>query len=45
MGNADSAGENRNAVLIGGPHGERPFGKSWHRWESNIKMDVRRNSV
>jgi hypothetical protein len=28
-------------VLIGMPEGKRPLGKRRHRWEDNIKMDLR----
>jgi hypothetical protein len=36
-------GEIRNAyrILIGKPEGKRPLGNSRHRWEDNIKMDLR----
>ncbi|KAJ4428772.1 hypothetical protein ANN_25765 [Periplaneta americana] len=36
-------GEFRNAyrVLVGRPEGKRPLGKPRHRWEDNIKMDLR----
>ena len=27
-------------VLVGKPEGKRPLGKSMHRWEDNIKMDL-----
>jgi hypothetical protein len=27
-------------VLVGKPDEKRPFGKLWHRWDDNIKMDV-----
>jgi len=26
--------------LVGNPEGKRPFGRHWHRWEDNIKMDL-----
>jgi len=34
--------ERRNAysVLVGRPEGRRPLGKSRHRWEDNIKMEL-----
>jgi hypothetical protein len=44
MGGAYSVhGEVRNAykILIGKPKGKRPFGRPRHRWEDNIKMDLR----
>jgi hypothetical protein len=35
-------GEKRNAykVLVGKPEGKRPLGKTRHRWEDNINMDL-----
>jgi hypothetical protein len=44
MGGACSTnGENRNAyrILVGNPEGKRPLGRPGHRWEDNIKMDLR----
>jgi hypothetical protein len=36
-------GEVRGAynILIGRPEGRRPLGRPRHRWEDNIKMDLR----
>jgi hypothetical protein len=36
-------GEGRgvNRVLVGRPEGKRPLGRPWHRWEDNIKLDLR----
>jgi hypothetical protein len=36
-------GEKRNAyvILVGKPEGKRPLGRPGHRWEDNIKMDLR----
>jgi hypothetical protein len=36
-------GEMRNAykILVGKPEGKRPLGRSRHRWEGNIRMDLR----
>jgi hypothetical protein len=36
-------GEGRGVyrVLIGKPEGKRPLGRSRHRWEDNIKLDLR----
>jgi hypothetical protein len=36
-------GEVRGAynILIGRPEGRRPLGRLRHRWEDNIKMDLR----
>jgi hypothetical protein len=28
-------------VLVGRPEGNRPLGRPRHRWEDNIKMDIR----
>ena len=28
-------------VLVGKPEGKRPSGRPRHRWEDNIKMDLR----
>jgi hypothetical protein len=27
-------------VLVGKPEGKRPLGRTRHRWEDNIKMDL-----
>jgi hypothetical protein len=36
-------GENRSEyrVLVGKPEGRRPFDRPRHRWEDNIKMNLR----
>jgi hypothetical protein len=36
-------GESRDLyrVLVGKPEGKRPLGKPRHRWEYNIKTDIR----
>jgi hypothetical protein len=36
-------GEMRGAynILVGRPEGRRPLGRIRHRWEDNIKMDLR----
>ena len=36
--------QSRNAyrVLVGKPEGKRPLGRPKHRWEDNIKMDLRK---
>jgi hypothetical protein len=36
-------GEVRGAynILVGGSEGRKPLGRSRHRWEDNIKMDLR----
>jgi hypothetical protein len=35
--------EKRNAyrVLVGKPEGKRPLGRHRHRWDDNIKLDLR----
>jgi hypothetical protein len=35
--------EKRNAyqILVGKPEGKRPFRKPKHRWEDNIKIDLK----
>ena len=35
--------ESRNAyrVLVGKPEGKRPLGRPRHRWQDNIKMDLK----
>jgi hypothetical protein len=37
-------GKMRNAykLLIGNPEGKTPLGRPMHRWEDNIKMDLRK---
>ena len=32
--------EVHTGVLVGKPDGRRPLGRSRHRWEDNIKMDL-----
>jgi hypothetical protein len=36
-------GEDRDVhrVLVGKPEGKRPLGRPRHRWEDNIKMDLK----
>jgi hypothetical protein len=36
-------GEGRGVyrILVGRPEGKRPLGRPRHRWENNIKMDLR----
>jgi hypothetical protein len=36
-------GEKRTAyrILVGKPGGKRPLGRHRHRWEENIRMDLR----
>jgi hypothetical protein len=42
-GHAARMGEERGAyrILVGRPEGRRPLGRPRHRWEDNIKMDIR----
>jgi hypothetical protein len=37
-------GERRGAyrVLVGRPEGSRPLGRPRHKWEDNIKMDLKK---
>jgi len=41
-GHVARMGERRGVyrVLVGEPEGKRPLGRSRHRWEDNIKMDL-----
>jgi hypothetical protein len=43
MGHVAYMGEGRGVyrVLVGRPDGKRPLGRPRHRWEDNIKMDLR----
>jgi hypothetical protein len=44
MGRACSTnGEKKHAyrILVGKPEGKRPLGRPRHRWEDNIRMDLR----
>jgi hypothetical protein len=36
-------GEKRNAyrIFVGKPEGKRPSGRPRHRWEDNVRMDLR----
>jgi hypothetical protein len=42
-GHVAHLGERRGVyrVLVGRPEGKRPVGRLRHRWEDNIKMDLR----
>ena len=42
-GHVARMGEGRGVyrVLVGKPEGNRPLGRPRHRWEGNIKMDLR----
>ena len=43
MGRACSIEENRSAFKMstGKPTGKRPLGRPRHRWEDNIRMDLK----
>ena len=43
-GHVARMGERRGAyrALMGKPEGKRPLGRPRHRWEDNIKMDLRK---
>jgi hypothetical protein len=32
---------NAYSIVVGKPEGKRPFGRTWRRWEDNIRMDLR----
>ena len=34
-------GRGMHRVLVGKPEGKRPLGRPRHRWEDNIKMDLK----
>jgi len=40
-------GEGRGvySVLVGRPEGKRPLGRLRHRWEDNIKIDLRETGI
>jgi hypothetical protein len=40
-------GEERGVkrVLVGKPEGKRPLERTWHRWEDDIKMDLREKGL
>jgi hypothetical protein len=43
LGRVEHIGEMRNAykMLVGKSEGKRPLGRSRHKWEENIRMDLR----
>jgi hypothetical protein len=43
VGHVARMGEGRDVyrVLVGKPEGRRPLGRPRHRWEDNIRMDLR----
>jgi hypothetical protein len=47
VGNVTFMGEGKSVyrVLVGGPEGKRPLGRPRHRWEDNIKMDIRETGI
>jgi hypothetical protein len=46
-GHVACMGEGRGVyrVLVGRPEGKRPLGRPRHRWEDNIKMDLRETGI
>jgi hypothetical protein len=32
-------------MIVGKPDGRRPLGRPWHRWENNIKMNLREGGL
>jgi len=38
---ASGGGKGVHRVLVGKPEGKSPLGRPRHRWEDNIKMDLR----
>jgi hypothetical protein len=40
-------GEGRGVyrIFVGRPEGKRPLGRPRHRWEDNIKMDLRKIGI
>jgi hypothetical protein len=47
VGHVAHVGEGRGVyrVLIGRLEGKRPLGRPRHRWEDNIKMDLREKGI
>jgi hypothetical protein len=47
VGHVACMGEGRGVyrVLVGRPKGKRPLGRPRHRWEDNIKMDLRKTEI
>ena len=47
MGHVVHMGERRGTcrVLVGKPEGKRPHGRPLHRWEDNIKMDLKKSGM
>jgi hypothetical protein len=42
---ADNWGRGVYSVLVGKPEGKRPLGRPRHRWEDDIKMDLRETGI
>jgi hypothetical protein len=40
-----TCGTHVRRVVVGRPEGKRPLGRPRHRWEVNIKMDLRRTGI
>jgi len=38
---ASGGGKGVHSVVVGKPEGKRPLGRPRHRWEDNIKMELR----
>jgi hypothetical protein len=47
VGHMARMGEGRGVyrVLVGRPKGKRPLGRPRHRWEDNIKLDLRKIGI
>jgi hypothetical protein len=47
VGHVARTGEGRGvySVLVGRPEGKRPLGRPRHRWEDNIKIDLRETGI
>jgi hypothetical protein len=41
----DGEGRGVYRVSVGKPEGKRPLGRTWRRWEDNIKMDLQEVDV
>jgi hypothetical protein len=46
-GHVECMGEGRGVyrVLVGRPKGKRPLGRCRHKWEDNIKLDLRETGI
>jgi hypothetical protein len=47
VGHVATMREDRTAyrILVGKPEGKRPLGRPRHRWEDNIKIDLKRDRM